>query len=67
MTSVGTSRTLPAVLRPVRGARTQDAALTAAHLVQALAQIVTIQQGRVLKAAPDLVQQVSVLPRRPQP
>ena len=38
----GHTRTLPVALGPVRGARTQHASLAAAHLVQALAQIVTI-------------------------
>jgi hypothetical protein len=40
--------------------------LATAHLVQAVTQIITIRQCRVLKAAPHLVQQVPVLPGGPQ-
>src|ERR1700683_1076207 len=46
--------------------RAEYAALATAHLVQAVTQIVAIQQCRVLKAAPRLVQQVPVLPGGPQ-
>ena len=66
MTSAGAPRTLAALRRTVGADRAEHAALATVHLVQAVTQIVTIQQCPVLKAAPHLVQQVSVLPDGPQ-
>jgi len=46
--------------------RAEHAALAAAHLVQAFTQVVTIQQRRVLKTAPHLIEQIPVLPGGPR-
>ena len=66
MTSVGTQWTLAAGRGFAGAERAEHASLTAAHLVQAVAQVAALQQYRVLKTAPHLVKQVPVLTRSPQ-
>jgi hypothetical protein len=53
-------------LRCYPGKRAERTPLTAAHLIQALPQIIAIQQRRIGQAPPHLVQQIPVLPGGPQ-